>query len=294
MTQALILIADPARSPLDRRLVARLAGRGAVLRWLAADEAAELLVDDDAAARLERECRDGLGAARVDVVRLPAAARRKRLLVADMDSTMITVECIDELADLVGCKDEVAVITRRAMNGDLDFRAALAARVALLAGLDAEVLEQVWRERVRLMPGAATLIATMRAAGARTVLVSGGFFPIVERVRAALGFDAAVANRLEVRDGRLTGRVVEPVRDAATKLEVLRATASELDVPLGSAAAVGDGANDLPMLQAAGLGVAFRAHPRVAAAAAVRLDVADLTGVLYLQGFSRAEFRAPG
>ncbi|HET6522040.1 MAG TPA: phosphoserine phosphatase SerB, partial [Geminicoccaceae bacterium] len=230
----------------------------------------------------------------VDVAGLPASGdRRKRLLVCDMDSTVITVECIDELADYVGLKAEVAAITRRAMNGEIDFAPALRERVALLAGLPAATLEEVYRERVRPMPGALTCVRTMRRMGARTALVSGGFGFFTRRVARDVGFDVEEANELEVRDGRLTGRVLEPVRGREAKLAALRRFAAEDGLTPRDALAAGDGANDLPMLRAAGLGVAFRAHPRVAARAAVSIAHGDLTALLYLQGIPEAEFVTP-
>lgn len=287
MSQILSLISDPARVPLDPRLVAEV---GAAVRsrpvWLADDEACEFAceaVDAGAVRRL-------LGDAPVDVAVMPAVERRKQLLVTDMDSTIITVECVDEMADLIGKKAEVAAITRRAMNGELDFRSALAERVALFAGLDEDVLRRVHRERVRLMPGARALVRTMRAHGAVTALVSGGFEPIVGDVARELGFDHAIANRLEVENGRLTGRLLEPVRDGRTKLEVLLDLRERLGLEAAATMAAGDGANDLPMLEAAGLGVAFHAHPRVKDRARVTIDHGDLTALLYLQGMPRRDF----
>ena len=292
MTKVLVVIADPALAPLPAEPLQRLARRRRTrLRWLGPGEAVELEAGDVPPGPLVEELGDALAGVPHDLALVSAAGGRvKRLLVSDMDSTMITVECIDELADLVGCKAEVAAITRRAMNGELDFRSALAARVRLLEGLDVAVLDEVWRTRVALMPGARTLIQTMRAAGARTVLVSGGFVPIVDRVAAAIGFDRAEANRLEVAGGRLTGRVLEPVRDAAHKLEVLREERTRLDLPAGATLAIGDGANDLPMIREAGLGVAFRAHPAVADAAGVAIRIGDLRAILYLQGIERSRF----
>jgi phosphoserine phosphatase len=221
---------------------------------------------------------------------VPAQPRLKRLLVSDMDSTMITIECIDELADAVGIKAEVAAITRRAMNGEIEFREALEARVALLAGLPVAVFEDIYRERLRYMPGARTLIQTMRARGAVTALVSGGFVPFTDRVRAALGFHLAQANRLEVVDGRVTGRLLAPIREPRHKQAMLERLARVCGLTRADTLAVGDGANDLPMLTAAGLGVAFRAHPKVAASMPVAIRVGDLTALLYLQGIARSEF----
>ena len=223
---------------------------------------------------------------------LPADGRRKRLLVSDMDSTMITVECIDELTDYLGVKPEVSAITRRAMDGELDFVAALRARVALLQGLPVSVFDEVFRERVRLMPGARTLVRTMRAWGACTALVSGGFVPFVERVRGAIGFDLAQANRLESRNGHLTGHLLRPIRGPRSKLARLRQLSGLLRLPPEASLAVGDGANDLPMVRAAGLGVAFRPTPPVAQLAPVIIRWSDLTALLYLQGVPRSDFVA--
>jgi phosphoserine phosphatase len=291
MNHVLCLLAVP-HGVLDPALIRSLASRfHATPRWLAEGAACELPLRTAAPVDCLATAQALAGDARIDVCLVPAARRRKRLLISDMDSTMITVECIDELADLVGAKSEVAAITRQAMNGELDFAAALRARVALLAGLPTSVFDEVYRERVRLMPGAPELLRTMRASGATTALVSGGFMPFAERVQRDLGFDVVAANRLEEADGRLTGRVEEPIAGAEVKLATLRRLTLELGLEPADSLAVGDGANDLPMLQAAGLGVAFRAHPTVAAAAAVSITYGDLSALLYLQGFARHEFR---
>ncbi len=217
-----------------------------------------------------------------------------RLLVADMDSTMITVECIDELADYAGIKPEIAAITEAAMRGELDFAGALDARVALLAGLDEGAIDRCLAERVRLMPGARALVATMRARGAYTVLVSGGFTRFAEPVGAMLGFDRVIANRLEIEDGKLIGTVAKPIVDAGTKRATLIAERERLGLPDSATLAVGDGANDLDMIRLAGLGVAYHAKPVVAAAAAARIDHGDLTTLLYAQGIPRADWVRSG
>jgi phosphoserine phosphatase len=226
----------------------------------------------------------------IDTVVQPKAPRRKKLLVADMDSTMITVECIDELADYAGLKVEVAAITERAMRGELPFEEALRARVALLAGLEAAVIDRCRTERVRLMPGARTLVRTMRGTGALTVLVSGGFTRFADPVGAELGFDRIIANRLGESGGRLTGAVEDPIVGAAAKRSALVEAARERGLGLEETLAVGDGANDIPMIEAAGLGVAYRAKPAAAAAAHARIEHGDLTALLYAQGYSRAEW----
>ena len=226
----------------------------------------------------------------VDVVVQPLAARAKLLLVADMDSTMITVECIDELADYAGIKPQIAAVTEAAMRGELDFAAALDARVALLAGLDEEAIDRCLAERVRMTPGARTLVRTMRARGAATILVSGGFTRFAEPVAAEIGFDRVVANVLEIADGRLTGKVVRPIVDADTKERTLREAVATLGIDPSASMAVGDGANDLPMIRAAGLGVAYHAKPIVAAAAAARVEHGDLTALLWAQGIARRDW----
>lgn len=285
------LIADPAQAPLEAALV-NAVGRalGVGPRWLAAAEACEFVLADGAQAGLAERVRAIVGGAPLDVAVVPAQPRVKRLLVSDMDSTMIAIECIDELAAAVGIRAEVAAITQRAMNGELDFRAALEARVALLAGLPVGVFEEIYRERLRYVPGARTLIQTMRARGALTALVSGGFVPFTDRVRAALGFDLAQANRLEIRDDRVTGRLLPPIRDPGSKRAMLLRLARACGLERAETLAVGDGANDLPMLAAAGLGVAFRAHPVVVRQVPVAIEVGDLTALLYLQGIARHEF----
>ncbi len=222
---------------------------------------------------------------------VPARDRRKRILIADMDSTMIGVECIDELADFAGVKDQVSTITERAMRGELDFEGALRARVALLRGLPDSTLQDCYRERVRLNPGARTLVRTMAGLGAETALVSGGFTFFTERVAEAAGFARNQANILLTSEGRLTGEVADPILGRAAKLAALRVLTGELGVGPGDVVAVGDGANDLDMVTAAGLGVAYHAKPALAEAAGARLDHSDLTAILALQGIAEDEWR---
>jgi phosphoserine phosphatase len=226
----------------------------------------------------------------VDVVVQPLASRRKRLFVADMDSTMIEQECIDELADYVGLKAHVAAITERAMRGEIEFEPALRERVALLEGLPLAVVEEVIDKRITLTPGGRTLVATMQRNGGYSCLVSGGFTLFTGRVAAMIGFDEHRGNSLVTEDGKLTGRVDEPILGREAKLATLIELRERLGLAPHDTLAAGDGANDLAMLEAAGLGVAYHAKPKVAAAAHARIDHADFTALLYCQGYSRAEF----
>ncbi len=227
----------------------------------------------------------------IDANIVPAAGRRKRLLIADMDSTIITVECIDELADYAGVKPQVAAITEAAMRGELDFEGALTARVALLKGLPQEVLQRCYDERVRLNPGARIMVRTMAALGSETLLVSGGFTYFSSRVAEAARFAHNQANVLLAADGRLTGDVSRPILGRQAKQAALVAATARLGITPHDALAIGDGANDLDMVRAAGLGVAWRAKPALAAAADARLDCSDLTAVLALQGIPAREWR---
>ena len=220
------------------------------------------------------------------IIQSAAAPRRKSLIIADMDSTMITCECIDELADYAGLKAEVAAVTEAAMRGELDFAAALDARVALLAGMDAAVIDQCRRERVRLTHGAQTLVATMAANGAHSILISGGFTAFARPVAAEIGFAEVHANTLLIEAGKLTGKVARPIVDAAAKRAALLAAGT----PRPATLAVGDGANDIPMLQAAGLGIAYHAKPKAAAAAHAAVRHGDLTVLLRAQGYARRDW----
>ena len=226
----------------------------------------------------------------VDLVVQSEANRRKRLLVADMDSTMISVECIDELADYAGLKTQVATITKQAMRGEIDFAEALKARVAILKGLPENSIDACYRERVRFTPGARELVATMRAHGAWTLLVSGGFMAFTDKVAAALGFDEAVANRLLIDDGALIGEVAAPIVDGARKASALGEARQRLGLMESETMAVGDGANDLAMIEAAGLGIAFRAKPLLAAAADASIVNGDLGVLLFAQGYARSDW----
>lgn len=261
--------------------------------WLSPGEACELSVvaDDRAPAHAIRDAAaDRWRGAPIDVCLLPEGPRRKGLLIADMDSTIIRQECIDEMADMLGLKAKIAAITERAMRGELPFEAALTERLALLAGLEMEALQRVFDERIELMPGARTLTATMRANGAFTALVSGGFSFFTSRVAAAVGFDVNQANELEVVADRLTGRVVGPILGRDAKLAALEHFRDFRGLASDATMAVGDGANDLAMIEAAGLGVAYRAKPVVAADADVGITHGDLTALLFLQGYARSEF----
>ena len=233
--------------------------------------------------------RAALQGAAIDAIATPAEDRRKRLLIADMDSTIVTGETLDELAHFAGLKQRIAAITARAMNGELDFKAALRERVAMLRGLPLDALEKTW-QRVRLTQGARELVQTMRAHGAFTVLVSGGFSFFTTRVAALCGFDTQHSNTLLDDGVSLIGAVAEPILDRDTKLATLRQLAAERNLPMSATLAVGDGANDLDMIRAAGLGVAFHAKPIVAAAARARIDHAGLRALLFAQGYRAAEF----
>ena len=225
-----------------------------------------------------------------DIIIRPANAPLPRLLIADMDSTMITVECIDELADYAGIKPQIAAITERAMRGELDFAAALTERVACLAGLDESVIDLCLAERVRPMPGARTLIRTLGEHGTRCVLVSGGFTRFAEPVAGMIGFDRAVANVLEIEGGKLTGRVLPPIVDSASKLALLRAEAEALGIGMEECIAIGDGANDIPMIAAAGLGIAYHGHAKAVAAADAAVRVGDHRSLLYALNIPRSRW----
>ena len=281
------LIAKPGG--LDAALAENLrnAWGGEAVDWLAPDEAAEFAVH--AVPAHAHEIAQELRSGDVDVAITPNSNRRKRLLIDDMDSTMIDQECIDELAEVAGIGGQVKDITARAMNGELDFEAALIERVSLLKGLKDTVIDKVFAERITLASGGPTLLNTMKAHGARAALVSGGFTQFTEKVAAKLGFDHHRANTLIAAAGALTGDVGRPILGRDAKIEALNEYTSDLG---GSAAAiaVGDGANDLGMLSAAGLGIALHAKPSVAAAAPIRIDHGDLTALLYLQGYAASEF----
>jgi phosphoserine phosphatase len=226
----------------------------------------------------------------VDIVVQKTVDRRRKLIVADMDSTMITVECIDELADYAGIKDQIAEVTERAMRGDLDFEGALRSRVALLAGLDESAIEQCLAERVRIMPGARALVQTMRSNGGHAVLVSGGFTRFAEPVGDLIGFDTVIANTLGIIGGKLDGTVATPIIGAEAKLTALRGALAQKGWDVASSLAVGDGANDIAMIEAAGLGVAYHAKPKTEAAAAASIRYGDLSTLLYAMGFPRKQW----
>lgn len=284
------LLTNPETPVLERVTVESLrnAWGGGEARWLDPGVAAEFGLDAMPVNRWE--VWDGLQGLGIDMVVQPATGREKRLLIADMDSTMIRQECIDELADEAGVGARVAAITARAMNGDLDFEAALRERVGLLKGMSVAVIARVLRDRITLMPGGRVLLATMKANGAHAALVSGGFTAFTSAVAAMLGFDETRANTLHVTAGRLAGTVAEPILGKEAKLQALHEITARLGITPAEALAVGDGANDLLMLKAAGTGVALHAKPAVQAQCEVRVNHGDLTALLYLQGYSRDAF----
>lgn len=266
------------------------AGASAI-RWLAEDVACDLVLPQTPdIGEMTANLRAALASEPVDIVVQPAEGRRKKILLADMDSTMIDQECIDELADEIGVKDHVAAITARSMNGEIAFEPALRERVALLKGLDTAVVDRIITNRLTLAAGGRALVQTMRANGAWTALVSGGFDVFTSRIAEMLGFQENRANRLVEEDGRLAGMVTEPILGRAAKAEALLDIAARLALTTQDAIAVGDGANDLDMIRLAGTGVALHAKPAVAEQARIRIDHSDLTALLYLQGYRRDEF----
>ena len=289
--RAVVTLVSPSSSALADAVEAVVSHAPCVKAREALDElAADLVIETDGLEALRRTVDAAVAPLPVDACVQPLEGRRKRLLIADMDSTIISCECLDELADYAGVKAEIAEVTERAMRGELEFEPALRARVARLKGLPLSALQRCYDERVRLNPGARTLIRTMAAHGARCVLVSGGFEFFTSRVAELAGFHDHRGNRL-IDDGeRLTGEVGDPILGREAKLEALKAEASALGVGLDQTIAIGDGANDLAMIMAAGLGVAYRAKPVVAAQARARINHADLTALLSFQGYRRDAF----
>jgi phosphoserine phosphatase len=307
MSYVATLISAPQRRAVTDTLAARVADelpQARVGAWLDPGTAIDIVFDDPpdkpgvSAALLKKltnQMRSMIGAAPVDVVVQPQDGRRKRLLVADMDSTMIGQECIDELADFAGFKDRVAAITERAMRGEIAFAPALRERVSLLRGLPAATIDRVIAEHIRPNPGAAVLVKTMRVHGAYTCVVTGGFTAFMAPLAKAIGFDEYHANTLLTDNtGRLTGEVAEPVLGREAKRETLLALRERLRLRPQDTLSVGDGANDIPMIEAAGLGVAFHGKPALRQAAAARIDHGDLTALLYAQGYRREDFAEAG
>ncbi|MEM9549595.1 MAG: phosphoserine phosphatase SerB [Pseudomonadota bacterium] len=285
------LIARPGSLEPALAEAVRNAWGGGSLDWLAPDEATAFDIPHkpDNQWKVWQDLQD----LRVDLCVQPAEGRRKQMLLADMDSTMIQQECIDELADVAGVGDRVKEITARAMNGDLDFEGALTERVSLLSGLDARMIDHVLERRITHMPGGATLVATMKQNGAYAALVSGGFTFFTQSVAAALGFDEHRANCLIIKNGQFTGEVERPILGRDAKVRALEEITERLGLSEADVLAVGDGANDLGMLSRAGSGVALHAKPAVAAQCELRINHGDLTALLYLQGYARDAFVSP-
>ncbi|WP_159010307.1 phosphoserine phosphatase SerB [Bradyrhizobium sp. S69] len=294
MSLVATLICHPANPALDSTVVD---GARAILseagpaHWLFHEVAVDIpFASDEPIAAIVTRLKQARGDLPIDVVVQPQIDRRKKLFLADMDSTMIGQECIDELADFAGLKTHVAAITERAMRGEIAFEPALRERVALLKGVAVGVVDEVLKQRITLTPGGRELVATMRAHGAYTCLISGGFTLFTNAIAAMVGFQENRANELKVLDGKLTGEVAEPILGRAAKLATLIELRESFDLDNLDTLVVGDGANDLGMIEAAGLGVAYHAKPAVAAAAAARIDHGDLTALLYAQGYRREEF----
>jgi phosphoserine phosphatase len=293
MSHMLTLIAPPgglatAQLTQARAALVALGADAGTPAWLAPEEAADLPFAELAPEQAMAAARQAIGEAAIDIIATPAEGRRKQLLLADMDSTIVTSETLDELAAFAGLKEKIAAITARAMNGELDFKSALRERVGMLKGLSTSALEATW-QATELMPGALDLVGTMRAHGARCVLVSGGFTFFTGKVAALVGFHAHFSNTLELDGETLAGTVADPILDRDAKLATLKRIAGELGLPLTATLTVGDGANDLAMIQAAGLGIAFHAKPSVAAASRAKVDHCGLRALLFAQGYKAEE-----
>jgi len=294
MSLVVTLICNPANPALDSTVidgVRALLPSPSPAQWLFNEVAADIPFEGSGdVATIEQRLREARGDLPIDIVVQPRIARRKKLLLADMDSTMIGQECVDELADFAGVKAHVAAITERAMRGEIEFEPALRERVALLKGLPVNVVDEVLKTRITLTPGGRELVATMRAHGAYGCLISGGFTAFTRPIAGMLGFDENRANELIVENGKLSGEVAEPVLGRTAKLATLVDLLESFDLDDIDTLVVGDGANDLGMIEHAGLGVAYHAKPAVAASAHARIDHGDLTALLYAQGYRREEF----
>ncbi|MFT6510316.1 MAG: phosphoserine phosphatase [Parvibaculaceae bacterium] len=293
MKYVLTLIGNPS-TPLSAQTVRSVAdtlGQTGPATWLCPDHACDLTFDHLTPEEAVKQARASLKGLTLDIVAQPIVDRRKNLLVADMDSTIIEQECIDELADALGIKPQISDITARAMRGELEFDPALRERVGLLKGLAESALEEVYHSKITQTPGGRALCATMHANGGKTALVSGGFTYFTQRIAQAVGFDTNQANTLIIKDGILTGDVGEPILGRQAKVDALHSLSQQYGFPTSQTMAVGDGANDLGMIGEAGLGVALHAKPVVAAAAPAQIDHGDLTALLYIQGYNQKEIR---
>ena len=301
MDLVLTIIAPPGRIKISDAIVQRvrnalnhLGAETAPPDWLAPSKACDIAFSGLAAQQAVASARaaiDEKGPVAIDVIAGKTAGRRKKILIADMDSTIVTAETLDELADFAGLKEKIAKITQRAMQGELGFEEAVKARVSMLKGLGEDALEKTMK-RIKLTSGAKTLVQTMKANGAHTILVSGGFTYFTNKIRDEVGFDKSYGNKLGIKNGQLTGEVMEPILGKDAKLKVLLESTAKKKLSLDDTLSIGDGANDVPMLGAAGLGIAFHAHPIAADAASGRLDHSDLSAVLYAQGYRIEEFVA--
>ncbi|MCE3231887.1 MAG: serB [Rickettsiaceae bacterium] len=297
MQNVITLITNPAKQVLDDFLINKVfiaiektKAKVSNISWLASDTACDIFFDSDSPEELNATLPVKLEGLNLDFIVQKNSNRKKKMLISDMDSTIIQQECIDEIAAKLGLKEKVSAITERAMNGELDFKDSLRERVGLLAGLDSSTLDDVYKNHIELMPGATELVQTMRKNGAHCVLVSGGFTFFTNKIAERVGFHANHANILEIANNKLTGKVTQPILDKNSKLDSLNQISASLSLTPDDILAVGDGANDLPMLKNAGLGVAYHAKPAVQEEVKFKINHTDLTSLLYAQGYKKEEF----
>jgi phosphoserine phosphatase len=297
MQNVITLITNPEKQKLDDYIINKVfiaiektKTQVTNIKWLAADTVCDIFFDNAALDEIALSVHSKTEELALDFVVQSNSNRKKKMLISDMDSTIIQQECIDEIADKLGLKEKVAAITERAMNGELDFKESLRERVGLLAGLDAATLDDVYANHITLMPGAIELVNTMKKNGATCILVSGGFTFFTDKIAKRVGFDENRANILDISGGKLTGKVMEPILDKDSKLEALNEISARLGITKDDIIAVGDGANDLPMLKNAGLGIAYYAKPTVQQEVQYKINHTDLTSLLYMQGYTKEEF----